>query len=77
MSRLGASVLGNLPLLSLGQLIARVDAVGIDDLRELAAALFAPARLSVAGVGPEEERFSTAIEPLGDRQPAAALRGVA
>jgi predicted Zn-dependent peptidase len=65
MSRLGASVLGGLPILPLNELIERIDAVGIDDVGELAAELFAPARLSVAGVGPDEERFRAAIAPLG------------
>jgi predicted Zn-dependent peptidase len=65
MSRLGTSVLGELPILSVSEVLERIDAVGIEDVRELAAELFAPARLSVAGVGPDEESFSAAIAPLG------------
>ena len=42
MSRLGASLLGELPILSVDEVIERIDAVGIEDLRELAAELFAP-----------------------------------
>ncbi len=64
MGRLGAAVLGGLPILSLSDVIERIDAVGIEDLRELAAALFAPDRLSLAGVGPDEEQFEQAITPL-------------
>jgi predicted Zn-dependent peptidase len=72
MSRLGASVLGGLPILPVGELIERIDAVGIEEVRELAAELFAPVGLSVAGVGPDEELFRAAIEPLvGDAQWAA------
>ncbi len=51
MNRLGSSVLAGLPLLSVDEIIERVDAVTIDDVRELAAELFAPGRLSAAGVG--------------------------
>ena len=65
MSRLGTSVLGELPILSVSEVLDRIDAVGIEDVRELAAELFSPARLSVAGVGPDEESFRAAIAPLG------------
>jgi predicted Zn-dependent peptidase len=71
MSRLGASVLGELPILEVGELIERIDAVSIEEVRELAAELFDPARLSVAGVGPAEESFRAAIEPLAAGVPAA------
>jgi predicted Zn-dependent peptidase len=76
MSRLGASVLGEMPVLPVGELIERIDAVGIEDVRELAGELFAPASLSVAGVGPAEECFREAIEPLvGDGAAATATAG--
>jgi predicted Zn-dependent peptidase len=65
MSRLGASLLNGLPILSVEEIIERIDAVGVSDLRELAGELFSPERLSVAGVGPDEESFNAAIEPLG------------
>jgi predicted Zn-dependent peptidase len=64
MSRLGASVLGELPILSVDEVIARIDSVGIPELRELAGELFAPRRLSVAGIGPDEDLFQAAIKPL-------------
>jgi predicted Zn-dependent peptidase len=64
MSRLGASVLNELPILSVEEIIERIDAVELDDVRALAAELFAPSQLSVAGVGPDERRFLAAIEPL-------------
>jgi predicted Zn-dependent peptidase len=63
MSHLGASTLGELPILSLDELIERIDAVGMTDLRELAGELFSPP-LSVAGVGPDEELFRAAIAPF-------------
>lgn len=65
MSRLGSSVLNELPILSINEMIERIDAVDIDQVRALAAELFDPSRLSGAGVGPAEERFQAAIEPLG------------
>jgi predicted Zn-dependent peptidase len=71
MSHLGASTLSELPILSLDEVIERIDAVGIAELRELAADLFSPP-LSVAGVGPDEELFRAAIEPF-----TAAAAGVA
>jgi len=72
MSRLGASVLKDLPILSVNEMLERIDAVGIEQVRELAAELFDPARLSVAGVGPDEEDFRAAIGPLGASAAAAA-----
>ncbi len=65
MSRLGSSLLGDLPILSVDEMIERIDAVGIDEVRALAAELFTPSRLSAAGVGPLETEFLAAIEPLG------------
>ena len=65
MSRLGASVLNELPILSLNEMIARIDAVEIEQVRALAAELFGAGRLSAAGVGPAQEHFLAAIEPLG------------
>ncbi len=64
MNRLGGSVMNELPILSVDEVIERIDAVGREELVELAGGLFAPARLSVAGVGPDEDAFRAAIEPL-------------
>ncbi len=65
MSRLGASLLSGLPILSINEMIERIDAVELEDVRALAAQLFAPERLSAAGVGPSANDFLAAIEPLG------------
>jgi predicted Zn-dependent peptidase len=62
--RLGASLLHDLPILSVDEVIERIDSVGIAQLRELAGELFSAGKLSVAGVGPEEDAFRAAIEPL-------------
>jgi len=73
MSRLGTSVLNGLPVLSVDEVIERIDAVDVAALRELAGELFVPDQLSVACVGPEEDAFRAAIEPLGgDPLPATA-----
>ena len=64
MSRLGSSVMNALPILSVNEMIERIDSVTIEQVRELAAQLFAPEQLSVAGVGPDEQKFLAAIEPL-------------
>jgi predicted Zn-dependent peptidase len=72
MSRLGSSVMNELPILSVDEVIERIDAVRIEDLRALAGELFDPARLSVAGVGPDEAAFRAAIAPLTAGVPAEA-----
>jgi predicted Zn-dependent peptidase len=64
MSHLGGSMLFELPILSMDEVIERIDAVEIADLEELAGELFTPQRLSVAGVGPGEQEFQAAIAPL-------------
>jgi predicted Zn-dependent peptidase len=64
MSRLGASVMNGMPVLSVGEMIERIDAVEIEQVRELAGELFEPAGLSLAGIGPSRERFLEAIQPL-------------
>jgi predicted Zn-dependent peptidase len=64
MNRLGSSVLMDVPLLSLDELLARIDAVTLDDVAALAAALYAPERLSAAGVGGSEDSFRAALESV-------------
>ena len=65
MNRLGSSVLAGLPLLSVDEMVERIDAVTIGDLEELAGELFAPERLSAAGIGAQRSVFDAALEPLG------------
>ncbi len=72
MNRLGSSVLADLPLLSLEETMERVDAVRVEDLAALAAELFAPGQLSVAGIGPEASLFEAALEPLAPAVAEAA-----
>jgi len=65
MNRLGSSVLAELPILSLDEIIERIDAVEFGDLLQLAHELFDPARLSAAGIGADEDTFRAALGPLG------------
>jgi predicted Zn-dependent peptidase len=65
MSRLGSSVLGRLAVLSLDEIVDRIDAVQASDVGQLAGELFAPHELSAAGVGPDEQAFQAALGPLG------------
>ena len=74
MSRLGRSLITDTELLSLDRIIAEIDAVEPVALAELAGVLLDPARISAAGIGPDEERFrrrrSSGSHP-GLRAPAA------
>jgi predicted Zn-dependent peptidase len=74
MTLLGASLLNGLPILSMDELIERIDSVQMADLRELAVDLYEPASLSVAGVGPAEGAFLSAIEPLDGERPSGRGR---
>ncbi len=65
MNRLGSEILAELPLLSLDETVARIDAVSLDDLAGLVDELWAPERLSAAGIGPDEERFEEALAAVG------------
>jgi predicted Zn-dependent peptidase len=65
MNRLGSEILAGLPLLSLDETVARIDAVSLDDLAGLVDELWAPERLSAAGIGPDEERFEEALAAVG------------
>ncbi len=64
MNRLGASLLFELPLLETDEVMARFDAVTLDDLRELTDELWAPERLSAAGIGPDEQAFRDAVSDV-------------
>jgi predicted Zn-dependent peptidase len=64
MSRLGSALLGDLPIYSIDEIVDRIDAVTVQDVRALARELFVPATLSAAGVGAEEDAFLQALAPL-------------
>ena len=71
MTRLGKSTITDTPLLTPEQIVKRLDAVTAGEVAELADALLAPERLSVAGIGPDEARFAEAAERVN---PALAAR---
>jgi predicted Zn-dependent peptidase len=72
MSRLGKSLITDSELLSLDRVIAEIDGVQPENVAELAELLLAPERLSAAGIGPSEERFTAAVEPLNPALAVAA-----
>ena len=64
MHRLGASLLWGLPLLDTEEVMARIDAVTIEDLRGLVEELWEPERLSAAGIGPDEDSFRRSVDDV-------------
>jgi predicted Zn-dependent peptidase len=71
MHRLGGSVLFDLPLLETDEVMERIDAVTLDDMRSLVDELWAPGGLSAAGIGPDEDGFRKAVEGVAG-EPLAA-----
>ena len=65
MERLGASVLAQMPILELDEVLERIDAVDAKQLAALAGELFDPTRICAAAIGPDEDTFRGALEPLG------------
>jgi len=64
MNRLGSSVLAGLPLLTVDEVLEKIEAVTMDGVRALSAELFAPATLSAAGIGPDEDAFRASLAPI-------------
>ncbi|HET6831757.1 MAG TPA: pitrilysin family protein [Solirubrobacterales bacterium] len=64
MSRNAAAILFDLPLLDIDELIAKIDAVTIDDVAALAAELYSPERISAACIGADEGCFREAVTPI-------------
>jgi predicted Zn-dependent peptidase len=64
MGRLGRATLQDQPLLDEDEIAARIDAVTTDDIATLAGELFSPARLSAAGIGPDEDVFTRGLDAL-------------
>ena len=71
MSRIARAVLYDLELLSVDEMLTRVEAVSAEDVAELARELYAPEHLSAACIGPSEEQFRAAL-PLVSEALAAA-----
>ncbi len=64
MNRLGSEILAGVPLLSLDEVVGRIEAVSLADLEALVHELWTPERLSVSGIGPDEAQFDQAVEAL-------------
>jgi predicted Zn-dependent peptidase len=71
MSRLARSILFDVPLLSLDEMLERVQEVTEDDVTRLAADFYDPEHLSAACIGPEEERFREASASVSEALAAA------
>ena len=71
MSRISRATLFGLPIESLDEMLAKVDAVEVDDLTALAAELYGAEHLSAACVGADEGRFRAALEPVSESLVAA------
>jgi predicted Zn-dependent peptidase len=72
MSRLGKALTTDTELLSLDRIIAEIEAVEPEGVAALAGLLFAPERLSAAGIGASEKRFLAGVERVHPGLPAAA-----
>ena len=71
MGRIGKAVLFDMPLLTLDELLEKVDAVTGDEVAELARDLYEPASLSAAAIAPNEDRFRDALAPVNEALAAA------
>jgi predicted Zn-dependent peptidase len=72
MNRLGSELLAGAPLESIDEVVAKIEAVTLEELAGLAGDLWAPEKLSAAGIGPDEARFDEALAAVG---PAVAEAG--
>ena len=73
MNRLGLAVLSDLPLLSIDEVVERIESVSLEEVNGLLRELLAPDKLSAAAIGADEEIFRAAIEPLAPGLVAAAV----
>ncbi len=71
MSRIGRALVTDMELVSVEETLRRVRSVTAVDVAQAARSLFAPERLSAAGIGPRETRFRSAVRRLN---PALAER---
>jgi predicted Zn-dependent peptidase len=71
MTRISRATLFGLPIESLDEMLAKVDAIQVEELTELAAELYGAERLSAACVGADEGRFRAALAPVSEALVAA------
>ncbi len=66
MTRISRATLFGLPIETLDEMLAKVDAVGVEDLTELAGELYGAGRLSAACIGRSEDCFRKALAPISE-----------
>jgi predicted Zn-dependent peptidase len=71
MNRLGSSVLMDVPLLTIDEVLAAFDAVTLDDVNALARDFWQPEHMAAAGVGGDEDAFRRALEAVSPALAAA------
>jgi len=71
MTRISRATLFGLPIESLDAMLAKVEAVEVDELTELAAELYGEEHLSAACVGADEAKFRAALAPVSETLVAA------
>jgi predicted Zn-dependent peptidase len=71
MMRISRATLFGLPIEGLDEMLARVDAVTVEDVSALARDLYGVGRLSAAGIGRDEERLRAALAPVSEELLAA------
>jgi predicted Zn-dependent peptidase len=71
MSRISRATLFGLPIESLDAMLAKVDAVSVEELSELAGELYGAERLSAACIGRDEDCFRKALPPVSEQLAAA------
>jgi predicted Zn-dependent peptidase len=71
MTRISRATLFDLPIDSLDEMLAKVDAVSVDQLTELARELYGAERLSAACIGRGEDHFRSALAPVSASLAAA------
>ena len=71
MTRISRATLFGLPIDSLDEMLAKVDAVTVEDLTELASELYGAERLSAACIGSDEDCFRKALAPVSESLAAA------
>jgi predicted Zn-dependent peptidase len=71
MTRISRATLFGLPIESIDEMLAKIDAIEVDDLTELATELYAADRLSAACVGADEDRFRATLAPVSEALVAA------
>jgi predicted Zn-dependent peptidase len=71
MARISRATLFGLPIDSLDEMIAKVDAVAVEELSKLAGELYGAERLSTACIGRDEDCFRKALAPVSGELAAA------